>query len=163
MALTLRVTNNKAEGVEQFLKSSQRYENAPLSIPWLADYLREPRRNPVSVAYVHDKSFGDKALRVFVNDMHAIGRDDLVEEAKKQQAEITLLITGLGHHEGYWLVYPDKHMLLWRYGAPSGLLKWTMNDFPASRCSEYHDPSGGCVGAIVNPDGSIAKDASNAD
>ncbi len=161
VALTLQVTNDKAEGVEQFLRSSQRYETAPLSIPWLANYVGERASNPVSIAYVRDKSFGDKALRVFTNDMHAIGRDDLIEEAKKQQSGITLLITGLRRHEGYWLVYPDKHLLLWRYGAPSGLLKWTMNDFPASRCSEYQDPSGGCVGAIVNPDGSLAKSGSD--
>jgi hypothetical protein len=163
VALTLRVTNNRAEGVEQFLRESQKYETAPLCIPWLADYVRGRPPYPVRVAYVHDKSFSDKALRVFTNDMHAIGRDDLAEEAKKRQAEITLLMTGLGYHEGYWLVYPDKHLVLWRYGARSGLLKWTQNDFPASRCSEYQEVTGGCVGATVNPDGSLAKNASNSD
>jgi hypothetical protein len=95
---------------------------------------------------VHDFSFGDKALRVFTNDMHAIGKDNLIEEAKTHQSEITLLITGIEHAESYWLVFPDKHMVLWRYGGPSGLLDWTQADFSANRCSEYQGVTGGCGG-----------------
>jgi hypothetical protein len=157
VALVLRITNNKAEGVEQFLRSSQKYQAAPVSVPWLADYIRQHPRVLFRVSYVHDFSFGDKALRVFTNDMHAIGKDNLIEEAKTHQSEITLLITGIEHAESYWLVFPDKHMVLWRYGGPSGLLDWTQADFSANRCSEYQGVTGGCVGATVSPGGILSK------
>jgi hypothetical protein len=106
---------------------------------------------------VHDSSFGDKALRVFTNDMHAIGKDNLSGEVKAQQSQITLLITGIEHAESYWLLFPDKHMILWRYGGPSGLLNWKQADFSTTRCSEYQGVVGGCVGAVVSPDGVLSR------
>jgi hypothetical protein len=160
VALVLRVSNSRAEGVEKFLRSSQTYEAVPLSIPWLADYIRQYPRVLFRVSYVHDCSFGDKAMRVFTNDMHSIGKDNLSAEAKAQQSQITLLITGIKYAESYWLVFPDKHMILWRYGGPSGLLNWKQADFSTTRCSEYQGVVGGCVGAIVSSDGVLVRTSS---
>jgi hypothetical protein len=157
VALVLRVSNNSTDGVEQFLRSSQAYESAPLSIQWLADYIRQYPKVLFRVSYVHDSSFGDKAMSVFANDMHAIGKDDLSGEVKAQQSQITLLITGIKYAESYWLVFPDKHMILWRYGGPSGLLNWKQADFSTARCSEYQEVGGGCVGAVVSPDGVLIQ------
>jgi hypothetical protein len=157
VGLVLQLTNNKVEGVEEFLRSSQRYESLPLSVPWLNDYIREHPRPIIRVSYVHNASFGDKAIQVFSADMHAIGKDSLVADAKAEQSQITLLIAGIQHAESYWLVFPDKHLILWRYGGPSGLLNWTRADFSANPCSEYQGVVGGCVGAVVSPDGMFSQ------
>ncbi|MGB9123825.1 MAG: hypothetical protein WCE73_24635, partial [Candidatus Angelobacter sp.] len=63
------------------------------------------------------------------------------------------LITGTTYAESYWLVFPDKHMILWRYNGPSGLLKWKPSAFQTSECADYGVPFGGCVGATIDSDG----------
>jgi len=159
VALVLRITDNRVEGVEQFLRGSERYQDVPFSIPWMADYIREHPRDLFRVSYVHNASFGDKAMRVFGDDMRAIGKDDLLEEAQKHQSELTLLITGMKYAESYWLVFPDRRVVLWRYGGPSGLLNWTPADLLTHRCSKYQGVVGGCVGATVSPEGVLEKTA----
>jgi hypothetical protein len=94
-------------------------------------------------------------LKVFAGDMHALGKDDLAREATLRQSEITLLITGRTYAESYWLIFPDGHMILWRYSGPSGLLRWKPADFRTSECADYGVPVGGCVGATVDPRGSL--------
>src|SRR5215467_6583312 len=163
IALVLRVNDKKVEGVEQFLRASRKYQATPTSIPWLADYIRQHPRVVFRVSYVHDSSFGDKAMRVFSNDMHAIGKDGLIEKVKTQQSEITLLIVGVEYAESYWLVFPDKHIMLWRFIGPSGLLNWAPKDFPANRCSEYQGVTGGCVGATVSADGILSETTASPD
>lgn len=152
-ALVLEYKEGKVQGLEAFLRLAKEYENLLLSIPWLADYIREHNKVPARISYVHNASFGDKALEVFTKDMHALGRDDLIQEVTINQSEITLLITGTTYAESYWLVFPDKHMILWRYNGPSGLLKWKPSAFQTSECADYGVPFGGCVGATIDSDG----------
>jgi hypothetical protein len=153
--LVLEYKDGKVEGVEAFLSSVNKYERLLLSIPWLTDYIREHDTVPIRISYVHNASFGDKSLKVFAGDMHALGRDDLIEEARIKRSGITLLITGITYAESYWLIFPDKHMILWRYNGPSGLLKWKPSDFRTAECADYGVPFGGCVGANVDSDGNL--------
>lgn len=155
-ALVLRYVNGKVEGVEQFLKSAAKYEELALSVPWLSDYIRQHPRVPVRISYVHDLSIGDKAMRTFTADMKARGRDDLVQQVRSLQSAIALLIIGNTYSESYWLVFPDKHLMLWRYGGPSGLLNWTRAEFSAGECASYQTNYGGCSGREVRPDGTLA-------
>ncbi len=155
-ALVLRYAKGKVEGVEEFLQSAEKYEKLALSVPWLNKYIRENPRVEFRISYVHNQSFGDKAMRVFTADMKLRGREDLIERVKAQQADILLLIVGNTYSESYWLLFPDKHMTLWRYGGESGLLKWTRNDFDKGRCSEYENNYGGCSGRELTPDGTLA-------
>jgi len=155
--LVLEYKDGKVEGLDAFLNSVNKYESLLLSVPWLTDYIREHDKVPVRISYVHNASFGDKALKVFIGDMHALGRDDLVQEVRIKQSEITLLSTGMTYAESYWLIFPDKHMVLWRYNGPSGLLKWKPSDFRTAECTEYGEPSGGCVGANVDSGGNLAR------
>ena len=154
-ALVLEYKDSKVQGVETFLESASKYENSLMSVTWLADYIREHEQVPLRISYVHNASFGDKALQIFIKDMRALGRNDLVQEATIRQSEITLLITGMTYAESYWLIFPDKHMILWRYNGPSGLLKWKPADFQKSECADYGAPFGGCVGATINSDGKL--------
>jgi len=142
----------QVQGVEAFLKSASRYEQLALSVQWLVDALRSNPKVNAFLFYVHGQSFSDKAMRSFTLDMKARGREDLVEKVRAQQAEIALVkIDGAD-----WLIFPDKHTILWRYSMPSGLLKWAPSEFPASRCPEYPENGGGCAGREVAADGTLA-------
>lgn len=154
-AVVLRYANGTVEGVDRFLESAAKYEDRALSVPWLGDYIREHPWMSVRISYVHDRSFGDKAMRSFTADMKALGREDLMEKVRAQQADISLLLVGNTYSESYWLVFPDRHMMLWRYGGPSGLLKWTPKDFGRGQCGGYGSISGGCSGREVTPDGAL--------
>ena len=83
-------------------------------------------------------------------------RPDLIEQVRAQQQDIVLLIVGNTYSETYWILFPDKHVLLWRFGGPSGLLKWTAADFPAGECAEYKMNHGGCSGGEITPEGGLA-------
>ncbi len=154
--VVLRCVEGKVEGVEEFVKTVGKYEDLALSVPWLNEYIQEHPSVPVRIAYVHDMSFGEKAMRTFTADMKARGREDLVEEVRLQQSQIVLLMIGNTYAEAYWLLFPDKHMMLWRYGGSSGLLKWTSADFPPGQCGTYQNPNGGCSGQEITPDGAVA-------
>ena len=88
----LRYADKKVEGVDEFLKSAAKYEDLALSVPWLNDYIRDNPHAAVRISYIHDKSFGDNAMGVFAADMKLLGREDLIEQVKSQQAGITLLL-----------------------------------------------------------------------
>lgn len=156
LSLVLRYVDGKAEGVDQFLNTAARYEDLVFSVPWLNAFIKDHPKVQIRISYVHDKSFGEKAMRTFTQDMHARGRDDLVEEVRAKQSEIALLLVGMTYYESYWLVFPDKHMMMWRYQSPAGLLKWTPSDFPAGECAKYKTNFGGCSGREVTPEGVLA-------
>jgi len=156
--LVLADNNGDVKGVEEFLRSGSKYESLALSVPILKDFIRWHVNVPVRIVYVHDESFGDKAMQVFAADMHAIGKDTLVLDVKAKQADIALVIIDISYFEAYWLVFPDKHMILWRYGGGSdGLIIWPADDFRVKRCSEYQPVSGGCIGAVISADGNLVK------
>lgn len=125
------------------------------SVPWLYRYIRSHVDLPIRISFVHNASFGDKALSVFEKDMQALKKEDLAKRAAADQSAVTLLITGETYGESYWLIFPDKQMLLWRYNGPSGLLKWKFSDFVTDDCADYGEPAGGCVGALVDPNGNL--------
>jgi hypothetical protein len=156
-ALVLEYRDGKVDGLDAFLSSARKYENLLLSVPWLMDYIREHDKVPSRISYVHKPSFGDKALKVFAGDMHALGKDDIAQEARAKQFEITLIMTGNTYAESYWLIFPDKHVILWRYNGASGLLKWKPSDFRTAECADYGVPFGGCVGATVDSDGNLSR------
>ena len=150
--LILLYDQNKVEGVDDFLKTADNYESLVLSVAWLNAFLRDNPKLNAWLYFVHRKSFGDHAMQTFALDMKARGREDLIEEVRSQQDQIALLnIQGAD-----WLVFPDKHMMLWRYETRWGLLKWTTEDFPPGSCGAYQSNYGGCSGREVTPEGTLA-------
>jgi len=143
-ALVLRYADKKVEGVDAFLESAAKYEDLVLSVPWLNGYIRDNPHAAVRISYIQGKSFGDKAMDVFAADMKRLGRGDLIEQVKSQQAGIALLLISDTNTESHWLLFPDKHMMLWRYDGSSWLrhegsprlLKWTPANFPQGECSD---------------------------
>ncbi len=112
------------------------------------------------LAFSHGVSFSDTAVQIFSDDMRAIGRDKLIVKTEAAKGQIALLIVGYGMEESDWLVFPDRHMLLWRYfqtpiyGKPD-LLKWHPADFPRNPCARIKGNFVGCVGAEISPDGAV--------
>ena len=99
------------------------------SVPWLKKFIDGHPHVSFRISYVQNASFGEKAMRTLSGDMKLRDRNDLIGQVKAQQTQIALLIVGMRYAEAYWLVFPDKHLLLWRYIGPSGLLKWSPSDF----------------------------------
>ncbi len=158
VGLVLRQVQGRVEGVDTFLANAEKYETLALSVPWLNQYIQGHPRVTVRISYVHSRSIGDKTLRTFGDDMRFRERPDLIEQLRGQQEEAVLLIVGNTYSETYWILFPDKHMLLWRYGGVSGLLNWSPSDFSAGECAEYKENFGGCSGREVTPDGILAPE-----
>lgn len=139
-------------GVEEFLRDAKQYEGLVLAVPWLTQLLAKYPKLGVSVLWIHDKSFSDKALNEFSADMHELGKDALIKEVRLLQKDAALLNVGYGD---YWIVLPDKRMVLWRYTSVSGLLGLKQSQISTHECTDYHAVTGGCVGAVVSPEGEL--------
>ncbi len=147
--------DGKVSGVEAFLHDAKHDEDLVLSVPWLAHlFAKSPKYPGISLLWVHDQSFSNKAMGNFAADMHALGKDGLAEEVRRVQHDVALLNVNYGD---YWLVLPDRRMILWRYQSVMGLLGWAKSDFAVRECTDYQGVTGGCVGAVVSPDGGLVR------
>jgi hypothetical protein len=146
--------DGQVSGTENFLQNATKYEELILSVPWLKTLTEKYPRYKIELLWVHDRSFSEKAMNLFAADMRAMGKSALADEVRAEQEEIALITIQYGD---YWLVLPDKSMVLWRYTSVSGLLNFKSSDFPFQRCSEYNTVTGGCVGVVVLPEGTLAK------
>lgn len=160
VSVVLQKVQGGVPGIEQFLVNAKKYEDLALSVPWLNKYLKDNPKAWMTIFYVQDRSFGDKALRTFTADMRFRDRQDLIDQVSAQQREIALLNVGPG---AYWILFPDKHMLLWRYSYAPGLLNWNAADFSAGECTEYKENYGGCSGREITPDGQLAPERTSRD
>ena len=150
--LVLEFAGGKVQGLEAFLKDGPRYERLALSVPWLNAWLRQNPDQTMTLTYVHDASLGEHATESFAADMEARGRADLIPPVSAQRKHIVLLHIGFV----YWLLFPDHHMMLWRFEGPRGFLKWKESDFPAGNCDSYYAVNnGGCSGREVSPQGQL--------
>jgi hypothetical protein len=148
-AILLR-QNGNTKGASELLKRVPMYTDLVFSVPWLDAYLKSHPEEHASMFYVHGESLTDKAMRVFADDMKAIGRNDLVERVHTAQHEAALLESG---HGDYWIILPEKTAILWRWQSLDHILKWKVIDFPAHECTDYRTVSGGCAGVAIFPGG----------
>lgn len=149
----LRYYQGKTIGVEDFLRTASAYEDLALSVPWLTRLRTKYPKWSTTLLWVEDTSFSNKAMKIFAADMHAAGKDLLAEEVRHVQKQVAVLTVSYGD---YWLVLPDRRMVLWRYESVSGLLGW--KHFAANECSDYQGVTGGCVGAVVSPEGELIQE-----
>jgi hypothetical protein len=54
--------------------------------------------------------------------MKKLGKEPLVSEVAAAQDKAALVFLG---YASYWIILPDKRMILWRHYAPASFLKWT--------------------------------------
>lgn len=140
------------EGIDDLATGLSQYETLALSVPWLNQYLKHNPRQPVYIRFVGDRSFSRKAMQTFAADMKALAKNSLATEVAAVQSEVALVFLGYGSD---WIVLPDKRMILWRHYLPASFLKWSASEFHARRCADYNDNGGGCIGALISPDGVI--------
>lgn len=146
--------DDRVHGVNTFLQQAGRYEELVLSVPWLSRVRAKYPKVGVSLLWVHDSSFSDKAMQQFAADMHVLRKDTLANEVRKVQRDVAVLNVNYGD---WWLVLPDQRMVLWRYQSVSGLLGFKQSQFSVKECTDYQGVTGGCVGAVVSPEGVLAR------
>ena len=149
--VSLALQNETVQGADEFLRVAGKYEDLALSIPWLNEYLAE-HPTPIELRYVHGRSFSEKAMALFAFDMSALGRLDLANVVRPVQEQVALVVVG---GQGYWLILPDKRMILWRFHNLTGSLKW--NDLPAVDCSNYANVSVHCAGVLISAEGAVIR------
>jgi hypothetical protein len=148
------LSENGIQGIDEFLETGSRYEKLTLSVTWLMDWLRKHPDRHAYLFNVHGLSFGEHAMQTFTKDMRLRERDDLIEKVRLQQSQIALLkIDGAD-----WLIFPDQHLLLWRYEWFRGLLNWTPDNFGEGECADYRVNNGGCSGREVSAEGTLIPD-----
>jgi hypothetical protein len=146
--------DGKVEGVEGLPEKSSRYERLVLSVGWLTKYWRDHPANNAWIFYIHDRSFSEKAMRIFAADMKEAGHENLTAKVRAVQEEAALVETDGGE---YWIILPDRSAILWRWANSNHILGWKPSDFPVQRCTEYNSVDGGCSGATISPDGEVVS------
>jgi hypothetical protein len=146
--------DGEVSGTETFIRNANHDEDLVLSVPWLVQLCAKYPRLGISLLWVHDKSFSDKAMQNFAADMHALGKDGLAEEVRRVQQDVALINIG---YKDYWLLLPNRRMVLWRYESVSGLLGFAQSAFALHECTDYKGITGGCVGAVISPDGRLEE------
>jgi hypothetical protein len=150
-AILLR-NGEQTVGADSLSRISPKYEELVLSIGWLKEYWKTHPDEHAWLFYVHDRSLTEKAMRIFAADMKQAGKEELVAKVRAAGDEAALLETGRGD---YWIILPDKSLILWRWQSLNNILLWKPGDFPAHRCTDYATVTGGCAGAIISSDGAI--------
>ena len=153
--LKLPFENERVENLDVFQSKINKYQNLVFSVPWLKSFI-ENGKSTVELRFIKNRSFSEKAMKKFAEDINKIGKGELVSEVEKEQENIALIGVGGGleYYQSYWLVMPDKRVILWRYRYPR-LLNWSEKDFELNECTDQIAAGLKCVGAIISPEGSI--------
>lgn len=161
VAAVLMRHDGKVEGADVLAERAARYEQLVLSIGWLRQYWSSNPKEHARMFYVHGVSFTDKAMRIFAADMKAAGHEDLIQRVRAVQNKVVLLETSSQDHSleygngDYWIILPDKSMVLWRWQSMNNVLMWKPKVLSAKECSDYGTVTGGCSGIVVSPEGKI--------
>ncbi len=91
-------------------------------------------------------------MQNFTADMKQLGKESLAKEVAAVQGKATLVFLDYG---SYWIILPDKRMILRRHYLPAGYLKWRATDFTFERCADYNANDGGYVGAVISAEGAL--------
>ena len=95
-------------------------------------------------------------MGIFADDMKALGKESLISDVASVQSAVALISVGggLDYWQSYWLVLPDRRIILWRFGYLPGL-GWQQKDFNSKTCASDHSGRVQCVGAVISPEGKI--------
>lgn len=153
--LKLTLQNEKVENLDIFQSKINKYQDLVFSVGWLKNFI-ETKNLSVELRFIKNRSFSEKAMKRFAADMNKIGRSALVLQVERQQENIALIGVGGGleYYQSYWLVLPDKKVILWRYRI-AFLLNWGEKDFETKECTDEISAGLKCVGAVISPGGII--------
>jgi hypothetical protein len=155
--------DGRTEGAEDLTRKSESYEHLVLSIDWLREFWNTHPDEHARVFYVHGVSLTDKGMKTFAADMKATGRQDLIPKVRAVQDQAVLIETStrsyaLEYGQGdYWIVLPDKSVILWRWQSLDHILRWKPVTFPVHECTDYGTVTGGCSGVTISEQGNITR------
>lgn len=136
VAAVLEFKDNEVLNAGGLLRDVWRYVTLIDEIPWLKEFIVAHPDEVFNLRFVHDRSFSRKAMDAFAEDMRTHGKADLAEQVASVQDRIALLAVGKLYPKAYWLVMPDRRLILWRFSGYSlGTLRWKAEDFPNWNCS----------------------------
>jgi hypothetical protein len=152
---TLPFKDGRVENVQTLLNEIDRFKSLVQSVPWLRNYVTHHRRTRIELRFVNNRSFGDKPMESFAQDMDGLQKSTLSTEVRTQKEAISLINV---NYDTFWLVLADKRMVLWRSKGERGLLKWKTANFHHEDCTAYRDyPYAQCFGAVISPYGMISS------
>lgn len=154
IGIVLPFNNGEVRGVDSFLDSVDPYLNLALSVQWLKEFMLSNPRIGFELRFVDDRSFSEKAMKIFAADMRLKGKESLVKEVEAVKRDVSLLAVGWKYNKDYWLVLPDKRVILWRFNTYRPPIKWKELDSSAWDCGNYQ---GKCIGAVISSDGMLIK------
>jgi len=153
VATVFPLREGRAIGLEMFLQNGSKYENLVLTNPWIMDSLRAHSDLGAWLHFNQDASMSERAMRIFVADMHKLGRDDLAQQVSGHRDEVALL----NYNGSELILFPDHHAIVWRWSNSHELFNWPSSSLEMKGCTDYNTLDVGCVAAIIKPDGSLQK------
>jgi len=154
LAAILLHHDQQTDGVDDLREGARKYEDLIFSIPWINEYYKAHPDDYSWLFFVHGRSFTEKAMRIFADDMKEVGHEGLISRVAPVQEQAALLEDARGD---YWIILPDKSAILWRVDSLSTVMGWSSSLFPFGRCTDYQSSSGGCSGIAVSPEGEIIQ------
>jgi hypothetical protein len=152
-AAVFPIRNGEAQGVDYFLQHASDYEQLILTNSWLMRSLHSHKDLGAWLPFVEDASLSEKALHIFIADMHELGKDDLGNEVTAHRKDVALL----NYYGNQLILFPDHHAIIWRWGPYRELFQWPAASIKTKYCTEYNTSTEGCAGAIIEVDGSLRK------
>ena len=152
IGVVLPYKSGAVEGVNGFIANANHYIDLLLSVSWLKEFIGKNPRMNFELRFVRDRSFSEKAMQLFAADMRLKGKESLVTEVERVQKEVSLLAVGWKYFRDYWLILPDKRIVLWRFNQYRPPIKWETLKSNSWDCSNYQ---GRCLGAIISTEGAV--------
>jgi hypothetical protein len=156
LKLILPVENDKVQNIETFKQRIDSYLNLVNSVPWLKDFI-DTSGKPVWLRFVKNRSFSQKGMQSFAEDMKTLGKSDLEAEVEKVQDQVVALSIGGGleYYQSFWLILPDGRSVVWRHYYVSPLPQVT---FTGKECAENRSNTKPCIGALISREGKVLKE-----
>jgi hypothetical protein len=151
---SLPYEHEKVSNVVGFLKGAERLEDVMLATPWLKTAMTDHPDLRYELTFANDRFFGEKSMQEFLADVGP--NRSLVDEIKAAPQDIGLLRVHRGRaSEDYWLILPDRRMVIWRFSGEEPLLKWNTGGLTSGKCNSYR--SFRCAGAVISPAGELVS------
>jgi hypothetical protein len=153
VAAAFPLEDGKAIGVDTFLREGERYQRVVLDNPWIMASLKKHAERGAWLIFTRDASMDDKAMQIFLAEMHAKGRDDLGREVSSHRREVA----SLSYYGDELIVFPDHHAIIWRWDPTQDLFEWPASAIKTDSCADNRDYFLNCTATVVDPNGRLEQ------
>lgn len=153
VAAAFPLENGKAIGIDTFLKEGERYQRVVLDNPWIMASLKKHPGLGAWLTFTEDASMDDKAMEIFLAEMHAKGRDDLGQDVSSHRSEVA----SLSYFGNELILFPDHHAIIWRWDPKRDLFEWPASAVKTEFCTDERDYSLNCAAVLVDPNGHLMQ------